>query len=160
MTQQAPKDEELEKEKTTNEEEEGEVEIAPDRADYFTWKPGDLVFEEHVWDVSFQDPEGNLYLVTGLEDFIRYLQIAELTLTEFMHFDVAEYMPADLKAAIEERIGNKIEYLGRNLPKDQKPLTMRSWEASNLPKDQQLPAYEKIPNEEKLTGDETPAPEK
>ena len=52
-----------------------------------------------------------------------------------MHFDVAEYMPEDLKAAIEKRIGSKIEYLGRNLPEDQKP-----------------PADEKIPGEEKLTG--------
>ena len=143
MTQQVPKDEEKEAEETVEEpvdepvDEEDDGKVAPDREDYFTWKPGDLVFEEHVWDVSFQDPEGNLYLVTELEDFIRYLQISELTLTEFMHFDVAEYMPADLKTAIEERIGKKIEYLGRNLPKDKQP-----------------PADETIENEEKLTGEE------
>ncbi len=127
MTQEQPNQQD-------KKEEEDDGEVAPDREDYFTWKPGDLVFEEHVWDVSFQDPEGNLYLVTELEDFIRYLQISELTLTEFMHFDTAEYMPEDLKAAIEKRIGSEIEYLGRNLPKDQQP-----------PKDV------KIANEEKLT---------
>ena len=130
MTQQQPNPQ---NEEPINEEDDGKV--APDREDYFTWKPGDLVFEEHVWDVSFQDPEGNLHLVTELEDFIRWLQISELTLTEFMHRDVAEYMPKDLKAAIEERIGSTIEYLGRNLPKDKQP-----------PKDV------KIANEEKLTG--------
>ena len=151
MTQQQPNQQNAkEEEGTPSDEPAGDP---ADRADYFTWKPGDLVFEEHVWDVSFQDSEGNQYLVTGLEDFIRYLQTAELTLTEFMHFDVAEYMPEDLKAAIEKRIGSKIEYLGRNLPEDQKPLTLRSWQASNLPKDQQTPAGEKIANEEKLTGE-------
>ena len=71
MTQQQPNQQNAkEEEGTPSDEPAGDP---ADRADYFTWKPGDLVFEEHVWDVSFQDPAGNLYLVTGLEDFIRYL---------------------------------------------------------------------------------------
>ena len=68
MTQQQPNPQ--------NEKEEEDTpldEPAGDPTDRFIWKPGDLVFEEHVWDVSFQDPEGNLSLVTELEDFISLL---------------------------------------------------------------------------------------
>lgn len=118
MTQQMPKDEEPTKEEPDN------------NLDRFVWDLSkDVEWEENVWDVSFQTPEGNLYLVTELDDFIRWLKISELTLTEFMHLNVAQYMPEDLKAAIEEKIGTKIEYLG---------------DQSN---------EEKIPDEEKLTED-------
>ena len=112
--QQAPEDEEQEVEDLTPEEI-AEIEKDPN-LDRFSWKEGDVVVEENVWDVSFQTPDGTVSLIQILPDFIRYLQVSELTLTEFMHFDVAEFMPDDLKEALENRIGRKVEYLGRNKP--------------------------------------------
>jgi hypothetical protein len=71
-------------------------------ADQITERP-----ESESWDVALEDND-EMRLVTTLEDFMFYLEQSQLALSAFLQFDVAKYMPDELKAAIEKATGEKL----------------------------------------------------
>lgn len=63
--------------------------------------------EEEGWNVAIED-DNEIRLVVTLEDFLVFLESAEISLSEFMTYDVAKFMPDDLRKAIEAELGGTL----------------------------------------------------